>query len=863
MATEAPVTSPHAVMTALYSVSAAVAHSACADELLDSVLDILLGGGLICAGIAEVQGGAAPRMVGEEVDLAALRAAITPAGRSRRPDAVCRTVPTRAAPCTRLCLLSSSPLEGTFVQAVSDQIALGLDRLALSEQTQTLQQQADRRIMEVSTIYEIGRAIDSVELDILLEIITEKAAKVMDAQACSLMRLNPDTNALTIAASYGLSEDVVLVSHRTIGEGIAGRVAATGEPLLIAEAQSDPRLSGLPLRPDIGSSMVVPMKDENGKVTGVLSIRRRRPAPDFTDEDLRLFSVFASQAALAINNKQLYDDLRRHVKELSTLSDLTTAVISHLDLGSLLDNLADNIVDVVQFDRCCIYLLDRNIRRFVPRIIRGYRPEIIGRNPVRVGEGVVGIVAKKQMPIVESNARSALQPMRGFARALGTSSFLAIPIISKGQSIGVVVADNKLSGRTIHAQNVELLTTFVNQAGIAIENAQLYEEREQRYQDMNRLATQTDNILRSIAATVVVVDAQDRIARWSEATEELWGIPEEEATGLSFADLVQRFELPPDEVDQLLVLRQHVRESGRPYQMFKVALHPQRRGETYVNILLSPLIDRQGERQGVVLVIEDVTHEVKMEVEIGRIRRLADIGQLAAKMAHEVRNPLSSIKGAAQLMRNEYEDLAPFREFLDIIIDEVNHLSKITSDLLDFARPLQLDPQWTNVNDLAERTLHFLKGMLKEAGVKIRFRPDGTIPHVSADPKQIEQVMRNIVINAAQAMPEGGDLTVTSSYDPEEEAVTVVFADTGSGITAERIDEIFQPFFTTKTKGTGLGLPIVRRIVESHGGRIEVSSARGEGARFSVTLPMQTASTAVPGSADVVEPSITAGLPDM
>jgi PAS domain S-box-containing protein len=863
MATQAPSTSSLAALNALYRVSAVSAHSATAGELLSSVLQALLNSGLILAGVAERTGSASFCSAGDPDALSALRASITPSGRSRRPAAVCRTLPTCSGPETRLLLLGREPLDGAFLKSVAEQTALGLDRLTLAEQAQMLQQQADRRISEVSTVYEIGRAIDSVELGLLLEIITEKAAKVMEAQACSLMRLNPDTNALTIAASHGLSEDVVLISTRAIGEGIAGRVAATGQPLLIAEAQNDPRLSGLPLRPDIGSSMVVPMKDENGKVTGVLSIRRRRPAPDFTEEDLRLFSVFASQAALAINNKQLYDDLRRHVRELSTLSDLTTAVISHLDLGSLLENLADNIVEVVQFDRCCIYLLDRNIRRFVPRILRGYRPEIIGRNPVRIGEGVVGIVAKKQMPIVESNARSALQPMRGYARALGTSSFLAIPIISKGQSIGVVVADNKLSGRAIHAQNVELLTTFVNQAGIAIENAQLYEEREQRYQDMNRLATQTDNILRSIAATVVVVDAQDRIARWNEASEELWGIREEEVTGLSFTDLIRRFELPAEEVEQLLAMRRQVRETGRPYPMFKMPLHPRGRDETYVNVLLSPLIDRQGERQGVVLVIEDVTHEVKMEEEIGRIRRLADIGQLAAKMAHEVRNPLSSIKGAAQLMRNEYEDLAPFREFLDIIIDEVNHLSKITSDLLDFARPLQLDPQWTNLNDLAERTLHFLKGMLKEADVRIRFRPDGTIPHVSADPKQIEQVMRNVVINAVQAMPEGGELTVTSSYERQNETVSVHFQDTGLGIAPERMNDIFQPFFTTKTKGTGLGLPIVRRILESHGGSIDVSSVHGEGTCFTVTLPLQATPAVLPERAASDDRAITAGLPDL
>jgi PAS domain S-box-containing protein len=729
--------------------------------------------------------------------------------------------------------------------AIGDAVAVSLDRIHLEDEVRRLQEEAGQRFREVSTIYEIGQAIDSVEIGRLLDIITEKAARVMGAHACSLMKLDPETNALGIAASYGLSEDVVFVAHRAMGEGIAGRVAATGEPMLIGDGQEDPRLTGLALRPEIGSSIIVPMKDETGSTLGVLSISRRRPAPSFTKSDLRLFSVFASQAALAINNKQLYDDLTRHVKELSTLSDLTQAVISNLDLNRLLNDVADNIIDVVNFDRCCIFLYDRPSRRFMPRIVRGYRQEGITRAAVRMGQGVVGMAARRKMMIMEQDARTALQPMRGFARSLGTNAFLAVPIvsnpvISKGQTIGVVVADNKLSGRSFNTQSIELLTTFVNQAGIAIENAQLYEDWQQRYQDINRLATQTDNILRSIGMTVVVVDANGIVTRWNRAGEEMWGISDREATDKPYAEVVERFRLPEAEASNLVSWMEDVRSTGHPRQRYKVTLHSQRRGQVVVNLLFSPLIDRHGERQGVVLIIEDVTHETRMESEIGRIRRLADIGQLAAKMAHEVRNPLSSIKGAAQLMRNEYEDLAPFREFLDIIIDEVNHLSKITTDLLDFARPLQLDLKWASLNDVVERTFQLFREGLREARVKVRFRPDANLPQILCDPKQLEQVVRNILINAMQAMPSGGDLAVRTYHDIDQGTVTACFCDTGVGIPEQKFEDIFQPFMTTKTKGTGLGLSIVKRIVENHHGSIDLTSRIGEGACFSITLPVRT-----------------------
>jgi signal transduction histidine kinase len=190
-------------------------------------------------------------------------------------------------------------------------------------------------------------------------------------------------------------------------------------------------------------------------------------------------------------------------------------------------------------------------------------------------------------------------------------------------------------------------------------------------------------------------------------------------------------------------------------------------------------------------------------------------------------------------MRNEYEDLAPFREFLDIIIDEVNHLSKITTDLLDFARPLQLDLQWSSLNELIERTVQLYREALREARVKVRFRPDANLPQILCDPKQIEQVVRNIVLNAMQAMPGGGDLALRTYHDTDQGAVTACFCDTGVGIPEHKFEEIFQPFMTTKTKGTGLGLSIVKRIVENHQGNIDLTSRLNEGTCFSITLPIR------------------------
>lgn len=807
-------------------------------EAADNLLKALCGSGRLAAAMVQIHGESPFRCVVGDATRLAATTGIEPRTTHVLDGGRVVHLPLSTSECPRsvLTLASDQPLADDFVRLVSAQVSLALDRAYLCEHAARLGMEAERPMRAVAAIYEIGGAIDREEIEPLFALITQRAAKVMDAQACSLMRLDPDTKQLTIAGSFGLSEEIIRVTQQALGEGIAGRVAQSGEPIRIADSQQVP---GLSLRYDIGSSMVVPMKDEQGQVLGVLCIRRRRPAPVFTDDDQRLFSIFAAQAALAISNKQLYDDLRRRVRQLSTLAHLTEAVITHVDVASLLEIVADSIVDVVKFDRCCIYVLDRSSKRFVPRVVRGYRPEAVTRIAGRFGEGVVGIVASKRMPIIEHDARHAMQPLRGFARTLGANAFLAVPMLAKGQAIGVVVADNKLTGRPIPPDSLDLLTMFVSHVGLAVENAQLHEDREQRYQETIRLATQTDNILRSIDASVTVVDAAGYVTRWNKASEDLWGLPEHQTIHRRYDEIVSEFGLPRDEQETLAGLMARALETGDAQHAYRMALHPEGKSDLSVNVLLSPVIDRQGQRQGAVQVIEDVTDAVRAEQEMARMRRLADIGQLAAKMAHEVRNPLSSIKGAAQLMRNEAGSNGSLGEFLDIIIDEVNGLSRITTDLLDFARPMHREVQAVSLAELVQRTLHLLGDQLAGARVEVIVRAADDLPQIEVDARQIEQVMRNLVINAVQAMPDGGRLVVEVDRADGADGLCVRFTDSGVGVRPDRLKDIFQPFFTTKTKGTGLGLSIVQKIIENHGGSVECEqSTPGVGTTFCMTLPL-------------------------
>jgi len=256
----------------------------------------------------------------------------------------------------------------------------------------------------------------------------------------------------------------------------------------------------------------------------------------------------------------------------------------------------------------------------------------------------------------------------------------------------------------------------------------------------------------------------------------------------------------------------------------------------YINLSISQLLNSAGEQLGLVLIFEDISREIKMEDEFRRMGELAAVGQLAASIAHELRNPLSSIKGAAQFLKKEYEDHASIVEFLSIIIEEVNGLNKLTTEFLDFARPMQLELKTTSVNKVVEKTLQLMSVHITDNNVVVKENLGRSISEIQADAEQLEQVLKNIIINALQAMPEGGVLTLETGTTPANGAYMAI-SDTGVGIAQDKLDRIFLPFVTTKTKGTGLGLSVVHKIIENHGGRIEVTSEVGKGSTFKVVLP--------------------------
>ena len=256
-----------------------------------------------------------------------------------------------------------------------------------------------------------------------------------------------------------------------------------------------------------------------------------------------------------------------------------------------------------------------------------------------------------------------------------------------------------------------------------------------------------------------------------------------------------------------------------------------------------PLYDENGEIIQIVEYVKDVTDAMQMQANLERARRLAEIGEMAAKVAHEVRNPLNAIKGATHYLKGEIDN-THYTSYLELIEEQVERVNHVATTLLNLARPLKPEFHEGDLREVLQRALVDTRQAILEKGIHVTIDIPGEIPAIPMDEAQIEQALVNIIQNAVDAMDSGGELIFKfSTYESKgcnmPEGVELTIQDTGMGIPEELREQIFQPFFTTKTKGTGLGLTIVKKIIDHHQGQITLESAPEQGTIVRIQIPLK------------------------
>ena len=335
-----------------------------------------------------------------------------------------------------------------------------------------------------------------------------------------------------------------------------------------------------------------------------------------------------------------------------------------------------------------------------------------------------------------------------------------------------------------------------------------------------------DQIITSLPVGLIATDKDGKIAFYNSAAERITGLNLTQALGKN-PDTVLPVQLC--RLKESLDLGKTISEKEMECEFSENKIVP-------VSISASKIVNEEDQFVGQILIIRDLCEVRRLQDELLRKEKLAAIGDLAAGVAHEIRNPLSSIKGIASYYKNKFEDDSNDKEMAGIMIEEVDRLSRVINELLEFARPKELNRKPSDINKLLEHSTRLVEQEATTQDIDIQLNLTPNPVEADVDPDRLTQCFLNLFLNALQAMKGGGKLTIFTSTDGKGN-ITIDIKDSGSGISEENLSKIFDPYFTTKPKGTGLGLAIVHKIIEAHQGQIKVRSIIGQGTVFSIVLP--------------------------
>jgi len=378
-----------------------------------------------------------------------------------------------------------------------------------------------------------------------------------------------------------------------------------------------------------------------------------------------------------------------------------------------------------------------------------------------------------------------------------------------------------------HAVIMGVVLLLVGFAGIVL--IFLVQSNRATKASLTRIKAFSDNVVDNMPIGLVALDDHHKIAACNHIAESVLQLSVPDVIGKTAEQM-----LPVRlwEVVERFAEQDHIIEEEIDCTIANGSVVP-------LEIGASILQDANGVFLGYILLFKDLTEVRSLRKEIARSQRLASVGRLAAGVAHEIRNPLSSIKGFATYFKERYPDAPQDQKTANIMIAEVDRLNRVVGQLLEFARPIPVSPKLTPLKELVDDSVRLIERKAKEKQITVKTLNFAKMDQAMLDPDRINQVLLNVYLNAIESMDPGGELGVELSAAKEDHHIEIMVSDTGCGIPGEHLSRIFDPYFTTKSTGTGLGLAIAHNIIEALGGKINISSRPGKGTTITLTLPIK------------------------
>ncbi|MCX7680457.1 MAG: GAF domain-containing protein [Anaerolineae bacterium] len=727
---------------------------------------------------------------------------------------------------------------------------------ALAIENARLMETLERRAETLAMFNEVSRSttthLETANLDDVLSSVVRMILRPLKGDLSMIFLLDTGSGEYSLKAVQGIAP----------GEpppGLRKLISAVAESRMPLTTELDTE--------EINPVALAPLTVSN-QVVGVLCVGRRAHQP-FSPAEVGTLSALADQVAVAVANIRLFDEVRRFSQELEQrveertrelaqalrelqeerdraemLYRIASQLSASLDLDHVLTQALKLVAAAVEAERATVLMLPHDSDRFIyrasygndTRLPPGGRPTSFSRD-----EGVAGWVVKHRQAVIIPDMRQDQRWVSSWEGERKYRSVLAVPLTLGDQVLGVFFLFHSQPGH-FDEKHMMLVETVAMQMANAINNAELYRLIFDQAEQLGNMlkaqkveAAKSQAILEAVADGVIVVDASGKTVLFNAAAERILELPREKALGRLSSDMLGLYGSQASE--WMEAVNRWASQPGAYDAEENLAARAEIGGRI-VSVHLAPVL-MGDEFLGTVSVFRDVTAEVEAE----RAKT-----EFVSMVSHELRTPMTSIKGYVKLLLMEMAGklTEEQRHFLSIINTNVDRLTNLINDLLDISRiesgRLAISPRPIQVHQVIEQVMAEMHARATSRGLKLYSELPPVLPKVIADPDRVAQILTNLVANACNYTPSGGEVCVLAHVNGGE--VHIAVRDTGIGIAPENLDKIFERFFRAddelvrEVPGTGLGLAIVRSLVEMQGGRIWVESQLGAGSTFTFTLPI-------------------------
>jgi PAS domain S-box-containing protein len=769
-----------------------------------------------------------------------------------------------------------------LLKTFADQAVIAIENVRLFTELEGRNRELRTALEQQTATSELLKVIGRSTFDLqpVFETLAENAVRLCEAERAFIFRF--DGQVLRGVASHNASPELrAFVEQNAVPLGRNSATARAGlerRVVHVHDALSDPEYTYGGLQVDRYRTIVgIPMLRAD-ELLGVITIYRHEVRP-FSDSQIALMETFADQAAIAIENARLLNELQertaqltRSVRELQALGEVSQAVGSTLDLETVLETIVSRAVQLSGSDGGIVYEFEEATQTFQARATHRISPEhleALRAAPIHLGEGAVGRAGVTREPVevtdIEGESRHdsttsrpppiVARQVRGLLIRDGLRSLLAVPLVRDGRLLGGFVILRRERG-AFPPEVVATLQTFAAQSVLAIHNARLFRE-------IQRQKQYSDALVETSPVAIATMDLDGTVAGWNPGAERLFGYTPAEALGRKMEDLVATPEVRED-------IRANIRQTLEGEGIRAIGRRARKDG-TLVDVEISSMpVTVEGARVGMIAIYHDIT-------ELLRARREAEAANEAksaflATMSHEIRTPMNAVIGMSGLLLN-----TPLtdeqREYAEVVRQSGDALLTVINDILDFSKieagRLDLESQPFDLRECVEGALDLVATRAAEKGLDLAYLiGDGAPSAIVGDVTRLRQILLNLLSNAVK-FTERGEVVLSVAarrLDGATPLLELTFSvrDTGIGIPPERLGRLFQSFSqvdastTRRYGGTGLGLVISQRLTELMGGRIGVTSEVGIGSDFRFTIRAAAAELPVSTRRDLggVEPSL-------